>query len=221
MSEFMPVGFTTVFPAPGTLLNKCMLNDEWKKGRKSGQLITFIWKFKHKIKMRFPLISYYENIQMHRKLKKLCSSDSSIININEQLSTAVLSGKMEFQVGWVGCDTNRHQTSITSKCFGGFHFLRISSTPCDPETGPWTESSMRPHVGLRPLYSSFTHLVSYKVRHSGNKDKSGPGSLIKAELLFWVCFFFCELGIHSPGLTISSSLTKMGWWELDVGHCPL
>jgi len=99
MSEFMPVGFTTVFPAPGTLLNKCMLNDEWKKGRKSGQLITFIRKFKHKIKMRFPLISYYENIQMHRKLKKLCGSDSSIVNINEQLSTAVLSGKMEFQVG--------------------------------------------------------------------------------------------------------------------------
>lgn len=44
-SKFMAVWFPAVSPVPGTVLNKYLLNDARKEGRKA----TFIWRFKCKI----------------------------------------------------------------------------------------------------------------------------------------------------------------------------
>lgn len=67
-----------------------------------------------------------------------------------------ISGKMEFQVGLVGCDTNRHWTSITSKYFGKLSVSKNWFYTLWARNGTLDRKfPMCPHVGLRPLHSSW------------------------------------------------------------------
>lgn len=75
-STSMPVQFTAVFSAPGTvLINNCGKASGRREGRQADGSLVFEGS---KIKLKlFSLTLYYENVKAYRQWKELCSMAST------------------------------------------------------------------------------------------------------------------------------------------------